>query len=277
MSLTAFFPEKVEYKRLDFARLDTGIPVPNDGYQYVMAEHEIVLFGETRHTENQPNQKAPRPAVVNAKWGIETLAKKTGDYTPIADHWQRWFKDFWNWASGNRLPLGEKVGTHVNPNNPDITYTDYTPGSLLALYAGMIMDAKSHTDSASPETGARDVVTGRNLNAPKVWEWLCRPCTGALLRVLAVSGTKLKIEAIDLWKPTPDVSALKPHQFYFGTQVHIDGRVSRYPDVKNAFEVHGYEPAGTAMPLVAPGGYFWIDKKACRSLQAGQMWNPYYP
>ena len=268
--------KKAEYRFInEFVRLDAGIPVPNDGYQYVMAEHEIVLFGTTRHSENQTNQREPRPAVVNAKWGIETLAKRTGDYTPIADHWQKWFYAFWHWASGNRLPNGKQIGTHKNPRNPEIIYTDYTPGSLLALYAGMIMDAKSHTDSASPETGARDVVTGRNLTAPKVWEWLCRPCTGALLRVLEVSGTRLKIQAIDLWKAPPDVSTLKPHQFYFGTQVHIDGKVSRYPDVKNAFEVHGYEPAGTAMPLVAPGGYFWIDKKACRPLKAGQMWNPY--
>ena len=258
-----------------FVRKDTGIPVPNDGKRYVMVQHEIILFGTTRHTENQPNQRDPRPAVANTKWGVETLAKKNGDYYPIADAWQQWFYQFWDWASGYRLPTGELVGTHVNPRNPNIIYSDYTPGSKLSLYAGMIMDAKSHTDSASPETGGRDVVTGRNLDSKFQWAWLCRPCTGAILRVAEQIGSKLKIEAIDLYKLPPPVDDLGIWQYYYGTQVHIDGKVTRYPDVKNAFEIHGYEPAGTAMPLVAPGGYFYIDRNACVELQPGQIWQPY--
>lgn len=260
-----------------FTAYDSGIRVPDDGYQYVMAQHEWPLFGKTRHSENQPNQKGPRPAVVNTKWGLKTLAKANGDYYPVSDMWQGWFYDFWDWASGYILPVGEKVGTHVNPNNPNIIYTDYTPGSKLALYAGMIMDAKSHSDSMSPETGGRDVVTGRNLNSPRPWEWLCRPCTGALLRVLNRNGAELKISAIDLYKPPPaDISNLEIWQFYHGTQVHYSGSVTRYPDVKEAFEVHGYPPAGTRMPLVAPGGYFFIDKNACVEMTPGQIWKPYY-
>ena len=267
----------VKPKTTVFKRLDVGFPVPNDGYQYVMIQHEMPLLGETRHVGNKPNEKDPRPAVVNTKWGIRTLASANGDYYPITDEWQRWFYNFWDWASGYRLPVGVKTGTYVNPRNPNVIYTSYTAGSKLALYAGMIMDAKSHTDSVSPETGGRDVVTGRNLHSSRVWEWLCRPTTGAMLRVIQRNGSELKVEAIDLWKPPPDVNTLPIHLFYFGTQVAIDGKVTRYPDVKNAFEVHGLPPAGTAMPLVAPGGYFWIDRSACVELQAGQMWKPYYP
>lgn len=139
----------------------------------------------------------------------------------------------------------------------------------------MIMDAKSHTDSASPETGGRDVVTGRNLSSRFQWAWLCRPCTGAILRVKEKIGTKLKIEALDINQAPPPIDQLKIWQFYFGTQVHYDGRVTRYPDVKNAFEIHGYEPAGTAMPLVAPGGDFFINKSACLELEPGAIWTPY--
>lgn len=256
-----------------FERLDEGLSVPAG--DYVMARHEIDYLGTTRHTGAQPNQIGARPAVVNAAWGIETLAKPTGDYIPIPDIWQRWFLEFWNHHTGYRLPLGQKIGTHTEKNNPKLIFTDYTPGSLLDLYAGMIRDAKSHTDSASPETGARDVVTGRNLSNKKPWEWLCRPTTGALLKVIQRVGTRLKIEAIDLYKPPPDVRTLPLHLFYFGTQVHIDGSVTRYPDVKRVFEVHRYPPAGTAMPLVAPGGYFWIDKKACTPLTPGEIWTPY--
>lgn len=272
--LASFGTAVVQYAPA-FVRLDTGIPVP-DG-DYVMARHEIEYLGTTRHSGAQTNKNDPRPAVVNASWGIETLATSNGDYAPIPNIWQRWFLEFWNHHTGYRLPLGQKVGTHTEKDNPKLIFTDYTPGSLLDLYAGMIRDAKSHTDSASPETGARDVVTGRNLESRKPWAWLCRPTTGALLKVIGRYGGQLKIEAIDLHKAPPDVKTLPLHLFYFGTQVDIKGSVTRYPDVKRVFQVHGYPPAGTAMPLVAPGGYFWIDKKACQPLKAGDVWKPYYP
>jgi len=258
----------------DFVRLDTGIPVPSDG-NYVMVQHEMPLFGKTRHGYNET--KDAIPAVANSQWGIQTLWRSNGDYGAISDEWQRWFYEFWDWASGYRLPVGNLEGTYKNPMNPDVVYQIYTKGSKLALYAGMIMDAKSHSDSYNPEAGARDVVTGRNLQNHRPWEWLCRPTTGALLKVLSVNGTQLKIKCIDLFGAPPDVNTLEPWQFYFGTQVHYDGSVTRYPDVKVAFEAHGYPPAGTAMPLVAPGGYFYIDKSACVQLHAGDMWKPYYP
>jgi hypothetical protein len=262
--------------RTEFTRLDTGIPVPLSG-DFVMANHEWFVYGgKTRHAFNQPNQTDPRPAVVNKDWGLITLAQANGDYYPISNEWQYWFYNFWDHHSGYLLPVGKKIGEYVNPMNPGTVYTSYTPGSKLALYAGMIMDAKSHSDSAPPEKGSRDVVTGRNLTSSKPWQWLCRPCTGALLKVIERQGTRLKIEAIDLWKPPPDVRTLPPHLFYFGTQVHIDGQTSRYPDVANAFRLQGRAPAGTAMPLVAPGGYFYIDRSACVELQPGQMWTPYY-
>lgn len=258
----------------EFVRMDTGIPVPDDGVYY-MAQHEMPLFGETRHDGNKT--KDAIPAVVNNDWGIRTIARPTGDYYPISDKWQWWFYKFWDWASGYRLPVGEEIGTYTNPMNPDVIYTRYTPGSKKALYAGMIMDAKSHTDSGSPETGRRDVVTGRNLQARDPWAWLCRPDTGALLRQESMNGTQIKVKCIDLDGEPPDIKSLQPWQYYFGTQVHYDGSVTRYPDVKNAFDVHGFPPAGTAMPLVAPGGYFYINRSACVELKAGDVWKPYYP
>jgi len=171
-------------------------------------------------------------------------------------------------------PTGKHTGTRVNPKNPNIIYTDYTPGSLLGLYAGMIMDAKSHTDSASPETGARDVVTGRNLLNHKPYEWLCRPTAGALLRV-ADAGSKWRVEAIDLLSPCPNVDTLPMHLYFWATQIHTDGHVTRYPDIKEAFAVHGLPPAGTPMPLLSLGGSFLINKSACRELAPGQLWSPY--
>ena len=132
MRLVAHYEDRdVEYvtQEQQFRRMDIGVPVPNDGYQYVMAQHEIILFGVTRHSENKPTDRGPRPAVVNTKWGIETLAKSTGDYFPIQDVWQRWFYKFFDWASWYRLPEGKFEGTYVNPKNPNIVYSTYCAGS----------------------------------------------------------------------------------------------------------------------------------------------------
>ncbi len=259
---------------VEFARMDVGRRIPDDGHRYFMAQHEIVLFGKTRLPENKT--KDAIPAVVNANWGIRAWPP-TGDYYPLSDKWQWWFYNFWDHHSGYRLPEGKAIGTYVNPKNPDIVYTRYTPGSKKALYAGMMMDGKSHTDAGSPESGRRDVVCGRNISARDPIMWLCRPCSGAVMQLHHQNGTELVMNAIDLYKPPPHIPSLEMWQYYFGTQVDITGRVTRYPDVKNAFEVWGYPAAGTAMPLVAPGGTFVINKSACVELKPGQLWQPYYP
>lgn len=267
--------DKMSPPSQDFIRRDLGMVVPSDALYY-MVEHEIIKDGKTRHSYNDTTDTIP--AVANAgQWGTRTLAQANGDYYPIQDRWQRWFYDFWDWASGYKLPVGKFESNYRNPKNPEVTYQRYTNGSKLELYNRMIMDAKSHTDSYSPEVGARDVVTGRNAGAEKPWEWLCRPTTGALLRILSVNGTILKVKCIDLNGEPPDIKTLEPWQYYFGTQVAVDGSVTRYPDVKEMFKVHGLPPAGTALPLVAPGGYFYIDRDACRKLVAGEIWKPYYP
>lgn len=258
-------------------RKDENMRVPDDGQTYVQILDDTAVLGAPRQYTNEGGLTAsyPFPAVVNTNWGLITRHNgQVYDYVPVEDRWQRWMYEFWDWASGYMLPTGEKVGTHVNPRNPSIIYTDYTPGSLMSVYAGMIMDAKSHTDSASPETGARDVVTGRNISSAKPYEWLCRPTTGAMLRVRD-NGSQWIAEAIDLLAPCPIVDTLPPHLYFWATQVAINGSTSRYPDVKNALEVHGLPPAGTPMPLFSLGGSFIIRKSACVSLIPGQIWSPY--
>jgi len=84
------------------------------------------------------------------------------------------------------------------------------------------------------------------------------------------------MNGIDILKPPPHIPSLEIWQFYYGTQVHLDGHVSRYPDVKEAFEAHGYPPAGTAMPLLTVGGTFEINKSSCVELLPGAIWQPYY-
>lgn len=270
----------VEYKRVnpdpyEFIRLDIGRPIPDDGHRYFMARHEWEMWGKTRLPANGTRDAIP--AVVNANWGIRAYPP-TGDYYPISDdEWQWWFYNFWDHHSGYRLPEGEAIGTYKNPYNPDITYTRYTPGSKKGLYAGMIMDGKSNSDSGSPETGRRDVVTRRNVTARDPWMWLMRPHSGAVMQLHHANGTKLIMNGIDILKPPPHIPSLEIWQFYYGTQVHLDGKVTRFPDVKEAFKVHGYPPAGTAMPMLTVGGTFEINKSACVELPPGTIWQPYYP
>lgn len=255
-----------------YLRGDAGMVVPNDGHTYVRVRHEIDLLGRTRHADNGAND--PMPAVANTAWGIWTV-NNGNTYHEMREAWQWFFYHFWDAMSGGLLPVGKHEGQYKNPKNPRITYDIYTAGSKLALYAGMIADAVAFTDASSPETGARDYVTGRNPSA-KVWSWLKgRPTTGAILRVKARRGTKLQIACLDLDRDPPDPYGLEFWQYFYCTQVHIDGRVTRFPQMKNAFAVHGWEPVGTPAPLASPGGYFEIDRNACVELRPGEVWQPY--
>lgn len=96
------------------------------------------------------------------------------------------------------------------------------------------------------------------------------------MRVIGRNGTRLKIEAINLFGALPDISKLPIHLFFYCTQVDTKGNVTRFPQIKNAIEVHGYSPIGTPAPLIAPDGYFWIDKNKCVELKPNQIWQPYY-
>lgn len=272
MFVTATSQGKTALYRKHIKRLDIGIPVPDDGYQYFMIRHELDLLGKTRF-ENDPRNQENRPAIVNKDWGINT------GYYEVQPEWQFWFRDFWDYHSGKILPMGVKIGEYTLPkNSKDIIYWRYTAGSKLEVYARMTGDATGWTDGSdnAPETGGKCVVQKRNLDTGKrYWKWLCRPTTGALVRGRR-NGSKLIVDAIDITKSPPDIESLPLHLFYFSTQVSPDGSVTRFPVLKNAMEVHGFPPIGTPNPLVAVGGKFELNYSAVIPMQAGQMWKPYY-
>jgi len=249
-----------------WVRKDVDLRVPYDG-RYVQIRHDLItVIGD------------PIPAVVNKGFGLLTEDSNgtVYDYVPLEDRWQWWMYDFVDWGSGRMLPEGEFMEFYtLTKNSEDVIYSRYTPGSLKSLYAEKIKDAKSHSDSFSPEVGARDVVTGRNLSS-RPYEWLCRPTLGALLKVIGEYGVYWIIEAIDLYKPCPDPDFMPPHLMFWATQIDGFGRVTRYPDVKNEFEVWGIPPAGTPMPLLSLGGKFKIKKTSCTAiLPGGSAWSPY--
>lgn len=254
-----------------WVRKDENLRVPDDGKQYVQVLDDTAVLGAPRQYKEEGGliDDYPFPAVVNAKWGITPLVPAF-----IQERWQRWLYEFHDWQTGYMLPRGEHIGTHVNKKNPAIVYDDYTPGSLLDLYSQMIMDAKFLTESGSPETGAKDYVTGRNLSNPKEYQLMLTMTCGALLQVTSY-GSYWKAKAINLSESCPLVDTLPPYLYYWCTQVHIDGRLTRFPDVKNALEVYGLSPAGTAMPLFSLDGSFLIKKSACKPLTNGQVWSPY--
>lgn len=81
-------------------------------------------------------------------------------------------------------------------------------------------------------------------------------------------------------RPSPGTDNVPIKSYSAGTIQEANGRSSPRMCIKtgygyNAFEIHGYEPAGTAMPLVAPGGDFFINKSACLELEPGAIWTPY--
>lgn len=259
-----------------FIRKDINLRVPDIGRRFVMIKHDTDVLGAPRQysTTWDPD---PRPAVVNTKWGLITKWNdRVYDYVALSEQWQ-WF--LWNmldWASGYLLPRGKIERFYTKTTNSG-TFAEATPGSLTWVYVNLIEKSRSHTDSASAETGYRDYVTGRNPNATKPYAWLMRPCTGQLAMVKNDLGSKLELETIDLFKPCPTMDELeaKPWLYGWATQIHIDGRVTRYPQIKEAFEVQGLPPAGTPIPFMSMGGSVLIDKRACLELEPGAAWTPY--
>lgn len=256
----------------EFVRYDVGIPVPNDGHRYFMVRHAIDLLGYARNAKNA------MPAVAHKSgWGTTTSDNK--DYLYINEFYQRFFYKFIEVMTNGLLPKGKFIGWYFIKNNPGLPFHDYTPGTLEWIYSRLYQDAVWATDAGSFTTGAKDYVLELNMDNPEVWQYLSgRPTTGALLRLKTERGSVLRFDCIDSNLPPPDPYKLEPWQYYWCTQEHPDGRVTRFPQYTKAFEAAGLNIiSGTPSPLVAPGGWLEMKKSAVIELQPGQIWKPYYP
>lgn len=263
----------------EFARKDISLRVPNDGRKYVRIRHFYEIFGK-------PNPVPYAvPEIVNKDWGL--ITKHNGaeyDYVPLENRWQWFLWNFWDWASDYRLPLGKIEYFYQKPGN-DRIFAHATPGSLTWVYVNLIEAHRAWTESASPEGGFRDVVTGRNIQNTKPYAFLMRPTAGHLARVKRQNGSRWVLEALDLLQPCPDMKYLiaNPHLYFWATQANQeqleDGRYicSRFPQIKEAFEVHNLPVAGTPVPFMSLGGEIEIARSACEEIQAGAEWSPYVP
>ena len=269
--LATFGKTTTEYQPL-FKRLDIGISVPNDGYRYFRVKHAVELPIAPRNAKN------PMPAVAHKSgWGTTTSDNK--DYLFVHEPLQRFMYQFIRAMTKGSLHEGAFIGYYTIKNNPGLLFHNYTPGTMKWIYSRMYQDAVWATDAGSFTTGARDHVLGLNLNNSEVWQYLSgRPCTGALLRLQKERGSVLRFDCIDSLAPLPDPRTLKPWQYYFCTQEHPDGRVTRFPKYANAIEAAGLNIiSGTPSPLVAPNGWLEMKKNAVIELQPGEIWKPYYP
>lgn len=292
-----------------FVRRDIGLKVPNDGNKYIMIKHDWEVLGDVRQYYNGTGVKYPFPAVVNREWGLLTnftfdsskynsiftedrdiilkYNNRVYDYVRMTDRWQYWFYEFWKNFTYGMLPEGKIEGFYQNPKNPIGDFAKATEGSILWIYVNMIEDARSHTDSYSPEAGARDVVTKRNMGNPRGWEWLCRPTTGQLGKVIGETTSHWILEAIDLLKPCPTMKEINenPHLWGWATEVTttkisqkpLKYVVSNYPQIEVAFRKHSYPKTGTPIPLLSLGGSIKIKKTSCKELENGARWSPYVP
>lgn len=267
-----------------WTRKDANLRVPDDGQIYVQIKHDWEVLGHPRQYEEGQTAKYPFPAVVNTKWGLLTsYNSRVYDYLDVPDDWQWFFWRFLDWASGYQLPRGEIIRFYTKPSNSGL-FAECTPGSLMWVYVNMIEKSRSHTDAAAPEVGARDVVTGRNLESPKPWKWLARPTTGHV-SVAYDAGTHWRLPALDLLKPPPTIEDVErnPSWYCWGTEITTtklsNGRyvVSNYPQIEVAFRRLGLGVAGTPLPVISLGGSYLIKKSACRVLTPGASWSAYVP
>lgn len=259
----------VEY-RPSYKRLDEGLVVPLSG-KFVQIKH----WNQLGSGDNED----PYPEIIDKK-SLLTLDPqgKEYDYVVMPDIWQWQLWNFLDWASHYRLPKGKIEEFYKRPGNLR-TFAKSTPGSLTYVYIDLVEAHRAFTEAGSPEAGNRDVVTGRNLNNPKGYEWLFRPTGGAMLKVLRVIGTDYEVEAIDILKPPPSIEYItaRPWLYFWCTQWGKYSGSTRFPQITNANKVHGYSPAGTPSLLLSKGGKFRIKKSSCVELVNGENWTPYAP
>ena len=268
-----------------FVLKDVNLRVPDIGRKFVQMKHDFDVLGQPRSF----GYKYAFPAVVNKNWGLLTkYADQVYDYVEIPDVWAKFFWDFWNWASGYKLPVGKIESFYTKTTNTGV-FARATLGSLTQVYIDMIEKSRSHTDSYSPEVGARDIMTGRNLENKKRWQWLFRPTTGQMGMVKADRGTYWELEALDILKPPPSMSVIENSPWLWGwateaTPVGIPPKpytkwvVSGYPQIEVAFRQNGWlEKPGTPIPFLSKGGSILIKKFSCVELTPGTRWSPYVP
>lgn len=269
----------LESASAEFKLKDVNLIVPNiPGKRFVQIKNDMEVLGESRAYGYKYNF----PAVVNRAWGLLTQYKDTVyDYVEITDPWANFFWNLWDWGSGYQLPTGKIENFYTKTTNTG-TYANVTLGSLMWVYVNMIEKSRSHTDSYAPEGGARDIITGRNLENSRRWEWLFRPTTGQMGMVKADRGTYWELEALDILKPPPPISLIENSPWLYGwaTEVTPRGLVTNYPQIEVAFREHANLnglKAGTPIPLLSKGGSILIKKTSCTELVPGSRWSPYVP
>ena len=271
-----------------FRLKDVNLTVPDiPGKRFVMMLHDADVYGFPRQLIDGFNR--PVPAVVNKEWGLLTKYNDAVyDYVEMPDAWAQFLYDLWDWSTDYRLPRGRIERYYTKTTNTG-TFAYATPGSLMEVYISMVEKSRSHTDSWSPEVGARDIVTGRNLGNSRRYEWLFRPCAGQMAMVRADRGSMWELEALDVLKPPPTISYVENRPWLYGwaTEQSTVGLppkpyqkwvVSNYPQNEVAFRVHGWsEKPGLPIPLMSKGGSILIKKNACVELTPGARWSPYIP
>lgn len=287
-TLQTFSDGSIKKKSSDpFVRKDIDLVVPTNGKRFVRIKGDSEILGYPR---GYADGKA-YPAVVTSDretWGLLTkYADQVYSYVPIPDIWAKFFWDLLDWASDYRLPTGKIERFYTKSTNSGL-YAYATPGTLMWVYINLIEKSRSHTDSFAPEVGARDIMTGRNLDSDRNWEWLFRPTTGQLGMIRVDRGNYWELEALDVLKPPPSIEIIKNSPWLFGwateqTTVGIPPLpykkwvVSNYPQIEVAFREHNLPVTGTPIPFISKGGNVWIKKSSCVELIPGTRWSPYLP
>ena len=268
---------QVQYKEdvqpAEYKRLDESLTVPNDGGTYYQLKHWDDL-GRGDNVSEFPEMFIP---------GLGLLMRdpngRAYDYVEMPDQWLQFYWDWWNYVSQYRLPKGKIEGFYKRTGN-ERTFAKTTPGSLTYVYVDMLEAHRAFTEAGSAEGGFRDPVTDRNMDFPINMMVLFDPTCGAMLREKRkLTGKYLEFEALDVLKPPPTIEWLaeRPWLHFWCTQWGKLSGSTRFPQIKNANEVHGLPPAGISAPLMSIGGTIKVLKTACVPLVPGQPWTPYKP
>lgn len=283
--IATFGSRLVEYRQ-DTIRKDVKLRVPAMG-RWARFRHDF----ETAAWDFMPRQLVEG----NVKYAVPEIVRtrmlyngRVYDYVPVPKDWQYFLYDLWAYSVDNIPPVGKLIRTYTKPNNSGL-FSEYTDGSLLWYYGNMIEKSRAWTDSWSPEVGARDYVTGRNLSA-RDWEWLCRPTGGNLFEIVKEDGKYFYARALDMTHPPPRVEDVfdDPGVIHWATEIttnelpRLPNRirhwvVSDFPQAEHVCDVNRITRVGTPYAFLSLGGLIQVEKVLAELLPNGAEYSPYNP
>lgn len=273
-------PKVIEPVQFSWKRIDEGLRVPNDGFNYIYGLRDYEWTENQKPRQLSGDYEQPNKAVPET---IPCHAMKPGDFSSVPDDWLWLYYAVLDWASGYFLDKGNRF--------------DYESG-VIGAYAFMTANHRYKTDNNSAnENGYRDPVAGFNLDSAKGnLRWKDLTTAGNIFRLIdeahpmfgkiyptLTAHQKSKmwlVECGNLSEPAPELYEIvgQHHLVHWETEVRVDYKKKPHLQVSSNFgalevmlKKKGVAWGGTPGLFANAKGYSLVDKHRAKPIGAGEL------